>query len=264
MAVLNAFRQTPRSLVRNPVLFVPVLVLMALQMPQYVMQSANPVLASVVSLGLSLVLLAVMPFFQAGMIGMADEALDGPTSLDTFVADGKSNYLTLLVAYLALLAVNLAIGMIGFFAALTGGVFLLGGRLESMGTPLLAVVAVVVALAVLAYLLLLFFLQFYGQAIVIDGLGAVDGFKHSIAVVRRHLASTLGYTVLVAILGGVAGLIFGLASVLASPGTVAAVDLPEPSLGLAVAAGLLVVVLGTALGGFFGVYSVAFYRAIND
>lgn len=269
MAVLRALRQTPRSLARNPVVFAPVLALLVLQVPQYVLQSVSPTIGMLVSLGLSLVFLVATPFFQAGIIGMADEALDGRTSLNTFVDAGKSNYLSLLVAYLALIAINFVLGMIGFFVVLAGSIFAFdGGGLASIPASVLAVVAVVVALVVLAYLLALFFLQFYGQAIVIDGFDAVDGLKHSVGVVRRHLASTLGYTLLLAVIGGVAGFVFGLASVVTSAGTMGTtpptVGFAEPSLGVAVAVALLVVVLGTAFGGFFGIYSVAFYRSINE
>ncbi|WP_135827795.1 DUF7847 domain-containing protein [Halorussus halobius] len=271
MAVLSALRRTPGSLARNPVVFVPMFVLLALQVPQYALQSVSPTLSIFVSLGLSLVFLVSMPFFQAGIIGMADEALDGRTSLNTFVADGKSNYVSILVAYLAMLAINFVIGTIGFFAVVGGGIFFLDGGMESIPTSVFAVVAVVVALVALGYLLAVFFLQFYGQAIVIDDLGAVEGLKHSAGVVRRNLASTLGYTLLVMVLGGAAGLVFGLASAVASTGSTAVVSsgslsgvgVPEPSLGIVVAGAAIVVAFGTALGGVFGVYSVAFYRAID-
>ena len=267
MAVLRALRQTPRALARNPVVFVPVLALLVLQVPQFVLQSVSPLLGVVASLGLSLVFLIAVPFFQAGMVGIADEALDGRTSLKAFVDAGKSNYLSLLVAYLALIAINFVLGTIGFVAALSGGVFFFdGGGLASIPTSVLVVVGVALALVTLAYLAVVFLVQFYGQAIVVDGFDAVDGLKHSVKVVRRNLASTLGYTVLVTVLGGVAGLVFGIAGALTSPGAMAGTtaQFTEPSLGVVVAGAALVAVFGTAFGGFFSVYSVAFYRAIAE
>jgi len=42
MAVLSALRRTPGALQRNPVLFVPVLVIMLFQVPQVVLQSIDP------------------------------------------------------------------------------------------------------------------------------------------------------------------------------------------------------------------------------
>ena len=264
MAVLTALRRTPGALQRNPVLFVPVLVVMLFQIPQLVLQTINPLLASVASLGISLVFIVVIPFIQGGLIGMADEALDGRTSLDRFVSEGKSNYVSLLVAYLVLLAINFAIGIVGFIAALFGGVALLANGGGGPRTAVLAVIGVIVGLLVLAYLVVVFFIQFYGQAIVIDDLGAVDGLKHSFAVVRRNLVSTLGYSVLVGILGGLAGGVFAVALMLVSPQSTTVLSLPQLSVVGTVGVALLIVVLGTLFGGFFGVYSVAFYRTIDS
>ncbi|RLM89100.1 hypothetical protein [Haloarcula sp. Atlit-7R] len=264
MVVLNALRRTPSALRRNPVLLVPILVISLFQVPQLALQAANPLLSSVVSLGLSLVFLVVMPFFQGGLIAMADEALNGRTALQTFIDDGKANYVSILVAYLALVAVNFTLGMIAFFVALFGGVFVLGsGGLESANIAVLAVIGTVVAIVVLLYLLVLFFVQFYGQAIVLEDMGAVDGLKHSVSVVRHHLVSMLGYSVLVGILGGVFGGVFGVLSLLLSPQSATALHLPELSLPVMVVVGLLVLAGGTLFGGFFAVYSVSFYRGLT-
>jgi len=271
MAVLSALRRTPRALARNPVVFVPVLALFVIQVPQFVLQSVSPLLGAVASLGLSLAFLVGLPFFQAGIVGMADEALDGRTSLHAFVDAGKSNYLSLLVAYLALLAVNFVLGTVGFVAALSGVLFLDGGGggLASIPTSVLVVVGVVLAAVVVAYLAVVFLVQFYGQAIVVDGFDAVDGLERSVAVVGRNPVSTLGYTLLVTVLGGVAGLVFGIAGALTSPGATFSsasltVGFADPSLGVVVAGSALVAAFGTAFGGFFSVYSVAFYRAITE
>ncbi|MFC7028392.1 hypothetical protein ACFQH8_15040 [Halomicroarcula sp. GCM10025710] len=227
MAVLNALRRTPSALRRNPVVLVPILVISLFQVPQLALQAVNPLLSSVVSLGVSLVFLVVMPFFQGGMIGMADEALTGRTALQTFVEDGKSHYVSILVAYLALVAVNFALGMVAFFIALFGGIFVIGsGGLESANIAVLVVVGIIVAAVVLLYLLALFFVQFYGQAIVLEDMGAVDGLKHSVSVVRQHVVSVLGYSILVGILGGVFGGVFGILSLLLSPESAATLPLP--------------------------------------
>ena len=263
MAALQSIGTAAGSLRRNPVLFVPVLVIMLFQVPQLLLQAVNPIIASVVSLVLSLVFIFIIPFFQAGIIGMADEALDGRTSLDRFLTDGKSNYISILVAYLLLVAVNFVIGIIAFFVAIFGGFALFSDSAGGVGLAVLAVIGVIVAILGLAYLLLIFFIQFYGQAIVLDDLGALDGIKHSVSVVRRNLVSTLGYSVLVGVLGGVAGLVFGGVSILISPRTTEVVTLPQVSLAGAVGVTVLIVVLGSLFGGFFGVYSVAFYGAIN-
>jgi len=262
--VLSSLRRTPNTLRENPVLFVPVLIVMVFQLPQLALQSIDPILSSIVSLGLSLVFIVVLPFFQGGLIGMADEALDGRTTLRTFVEDGKSNYISILVAYLALMAINFVLGMIAFVGAIFGGaVHFQSGGLQSANTALLAVIAVIVAVVLLVYLFLIFFAQFYGQAIVLEDLGVVDGFKRSISVVRHHLVSTLGYSLLGVIIGGLAGVVFAAVSIILSPQSTTMFAFPDPSLPIVVGVGLIVVAGGILFGGFFAVYSVWFYRAIR-
>ncbi|SFG90078.1 hypothetical protein SAMN04488063_3217 [Halopelagius inordinatus] len=264
MALLNALRRTPSALRRNPVVFVPILVLSLFQVPQLALQAVDPLLSSLVSLGLSLVFVLVMPFFQGGIIAMADEALDGRTALRTFVDGGKAHYVSILVAYLALMAVNFVLGMIAFFAGTFGIAFILGsGGLASANVAALATVGIIVAVVVLLYLLVLFFVQFYGQSIVIEDTGAVGGLKRSASVVRAHLASTLGYSILVGVLGGVFGGIVGVFSLLLSPQSAAAFHLPALSLPVVAIVGVLVLLAGTLFGGFFSVYSVAFYRELT-
>ncbi|MFC7166050.1 hypothetical protein [Halospeciosus flavus] len=264
MAVLNALRRTPSALARNPVVFVPVLVLMLFQLPQFLLQTVDPLLSSLVSLVMTLVFVLAVPFFQGGMIAMADESLDGHTSLQTFIEEGKANYVSIFVAYLALMAVNLLLGMVAFFLGIFGGVLYFGsGGLDSANILILAIFGAVVLLVVLLYMLVLFFVQFYGQAIVLEGHGAVEGLKRSVSVVRHHLVSTLGYTVLCGGIGGVAGAVFGVASLLMSPRSMMALSLPEPSLLIIVGTSLLVVAGGTVFGGVFAVYSVSFYRTLT-
>ncbi|MFB6123677.1 MAG: hypothetical protein ABEJ78_09500, partial [Haloferacaceae archaeon] len=105
---------------------------------------------------------------------------------------------------------------------------------------------------------------FYGQAIVLDGHSAIDGLKHSVAVVREHLVSTLGYSVLVGVFGGLAGLGLGLLSALSSAQSGELAALPHLSLAASLGIAVVVVALGTLVGGFFGVFSVAFYRSITQ
>lgn len=263
MAVLNALRRTPGALRRNPVLFVPVLLALLFQIPQFALQAVDPVLGSVVSVVFSLVFVVFMPFFQGGVIGMADESLDGYTSMGTFLDDGKANYVSLLVAYLALMAVNFVLGMVGFAVAVFGGVVVLeSGGLASANLAALAVLGAVVALVFLLYLLVVFFVQFYGQAIVLEGRGAVSGLKRSVSVVRHNLVSTLGYSVLGVVVGGLAGVVFGAASILLSPRSTALFDLPAPSIPTVLGVGVVLVVGGAVFGAFFGVFSVAFYREL--
>jgi hypothetical protein len=270
VALQTALRRTPSTLASDPVLFVPVLLLTLLQVPQLLLQSSAPILASLVSLAASALYLVAVPFIQAGLIGMADEALDGRTSLSTFVAAGTEHFVSVFVVYLILLGVNIALGAIAFVAGIVGVVsFFPGGEAGAGGpnTALLAAVGLVLLAVVLAYLVVAFLIQFYGQAIVVDDYDAIDSIRHSAGVVRRNLVSVLGYTLLVGVLAGAFGLVVGLGSALAAPqfGASGPVDpfvVSLPSLG-AVAASAMTVVLGTLFGGFFGTLSVAYYRELT-
>lgn len=264
MAVLRALGQTPGALRRNPVLVVPVLAIALFQVPQLLLQAVAPLVASVVSLALSLGFVFVMPFFQAGLVGMADEALAGQTSLNTFLEEGRSNYVSILAAYLGVVAVNFALGIVVFPAAVFGGFAVFSDAAGGVGAAVLLVLGLVVAFVAVAYLLFVFFVQFYGQAIVLDDLGAVDGIKRSASVVRHNLASTLGYSVLAGALGGIAGVVFGGVSLLASPQSQALFALPYPAWAGAVGGSVVVVLLASLFGAFFSVYSVAFYRSIDE
>ena len=249
MGVLQALQRTPGALKRAPGLLVPQLIVFVLLLPQLLLQSAAPLLSSLVSLGVSGIFLVVTPFIQGGMFGMADEALRGRSSLSRFFADGKSNYVQLLIAYVLLLVVNGVLGVVAVFA----GVGALLGH-DTTGLVLLAVVAVVGLL----YLLVTFFVQFYGQAIVVDGESAIAAFARSYRVVRANLLGTIGYLVVAVLVGGVAGGLYGGLSVLATP-EVAAYGLPALSTPMLVVVGLLVAVVGSVVSAFSLTFSVAVY-----
>ena len=272
MAVFAALRRSPGAVVRNPGLLVPILAVVLIQLPTIVLQSVTPILASVASLVMSLLFVAVVPFLQAGLLAMADEALDGPTSLATFVDSGKQYYVPVLVAYLAILAVNAGIGVVGIVVVVAGGAAILGAGAAGASLPVAAAVGVLVALVVLGYVVVIFLVQFYGQAIVLEDLSAVDGLKRSVAVVRGNLAGSLGYAVVAGVLGGIVGAGVGVGSALASAGRAPAGGetpppavgvLPEVSLPVVVAVGVGAVALLTLVSGVLAVFSVAFYREIT-
>lgn len=263
MAVFSALRRTPGALLRNPVIVVPVLALGLFQVPQLALRTVNPVLSALASMVLSLAMLVVIPFFQGGLLAMADEALDGRTSLGTFLDAGRTHYVSMLVAYLLVVGVNLALALVLGVLVVVGGLAAYAGAAGSgSGLAGLAVVGAVALVVVLAYLLVVLFVQFYGQAIVLEGHGAIDGLRRSVAVVRSNLASVIGYTLLVFGLGGTLGLVVGLLSILLSPSAAEVLSVPSFSLPVTVAIGATMVVLTVLVGAFFGVYSVAFYRAV--
>lgn len=262
MAALNSLRPAFGALIRNPLLIVIVGLFGLVQLPQLALQPTQPIVAAIISLGITGVMLVVMPFFQGGLLGMADEALDGQTSLGTLVSEGKTNYVRLLLAYFALFAVNLVFGFIVFIAVILGGIGLFAGD----GQPeiaTLAAVAVVGVLFVLMYLLVTLFIQFYAHAIVLSDTTLVEGFKRSVGLVRQNIVSTIGYTLILLVGSLFFGGIGSIASLLLSP---QATELPLPDLSVPVLVGaaIVYVVALAILGAFYATYSVAFYRSIEQ
>ncbi len=269
MGALNALRTGSTALGRNPILFaaaaIMTLVILLGQLPRFAFAN-SPLLAVVVSLVFSLLLIFLTPFFQGGLVGMADEAIDGRTSFGTFVTAGKRHYVSLFAAYLLLLAVSFVLGIAFAIVAGIGGAFALAGGSQSSAAAL-GVFGIGFLVVGIVYLLVFFFFQFYGQAIVVDDLGVVDGFKRSAGAVRRHLVSTLGYSIIVLIATLILMIVafiglFAIAPVtMGSNGT--GVALQTPSLGVVAVAGVVSFVVLTIVSAFFMTYSVAFYRQIS-
>ena len=263
MAVLKALKQTPGAFWRNPVIALPMIALMLLQAPSFATEFLDPFVAVALSLALSVVFILLIPFFQGGIIGMADEALDASTSIGTFMSAGKSNYLSIFGAYLLLIAVNIVFGIAVFFAFFLGiGSAYIGGNGGSGGIPF-TIMATIGLLILFGYLLFNFFIQFYSQAIVIDEYGAIGGLKHSIGTVRRNLLTTFGYSLITGALGIGFGVFVGALSILASPTSMTTLTTETPPLtwliGIGVVGGVLTVILGT----FLAIFAVAFYRTIS-
>ncbi|WP_049909471.1 DUF7847 domain-containing protein [Halorubrum saccharovorum] len=287
MAALQSLRPAVSGVVRNPILVLVTALYGLFQLPNLLVQSAGPLLASAISLVTFGVMVLVLPFFQGGLLGMADEAVAGTTRLGTLVAVGKANYVPLLLGYFALLAVNMVFGFLAFtgaivvviggsIAGMNGGT---GGGMGGAGTgvdapafgfdpTLLVVVAVVAVGLVLVYLLITFFLQFYAHAVVLDDTELVDGFRRSAGLVRSNFLSVFGYTVvltiggvLVGVLAAAGSLVFGPQQPAGSPfAEVVSID-PTPAIVAAVAIGY--VLLTGIAGAFYATYSVAFYREIS-
>lgn len=264
MAVLKALRQVPGALGRSPVIFAVVGAFGLLQAPQVLAQTVDPLLASLLSLVLSGVYIFLIPFVQAGLVGMADEALDGRTELGTFVRAGKEFYLSVLGAYFAIFALSMVLGFVAVIAAIFGGVAAFAGDTTRVVT--LAIVGVVLLVVLIPYLLVVFFVQFYSQRIVLDGASAVEGLKSSVGLVRENLLQTAGYTAIVVVASGLLGGAAGVLSVVAqqqsagggAPGAMATLSLPA-ALGLV----LVYVVGGAVVGSVMLTFSVAFYREIR-
>jgi hypothetical protein len=240
------------------------------QLPQILARAVSPLLAGLVSLLFSGLLILVVPFFQGGIIGMANEGVSRSTGIGTFLEQGKDNYVSLLVVYLLVLAVGFVFGVVVFVGALFGGGLALAGGGET-GIASLGAVALFVLLAGVVYLLVAFFTQFYGHAIVIDDLGAIAGIRHSARTVRTHLLSAAGYSIVVALASALFGAAGAAVSIVtarsgqfaaASATPIASVPAFQPT--AAAVLGLVVFLLAGAVGGFLAAYSVAFYREIRE
>jgi hypothetical protein len=271
MRPLNALQQAVSTAVREPIVLGVAALVALLQLPILLSQLLPPVYAVVASLGANLLVLLLAPFTQGGMLGLADSALDGRGDIRTFLSAGREHYVSLFAAYLVLLAVNIVLAIatlvlflvfgagLGAVAASAGGAGSgLGGGVGALGFVFVGVVALIA----LAYLVGFLFIQFYAQAIVVDDYNAVNSFKRSASLVRQHFVSTLGYSLVALLIGGIAGAVIGVSStLLGSAPNALQMDVTSPALIAGIV--ILVVVLSTVSSAFTSLYSVAFYRDLS-
>ena len=199
MSAVQSLRTAVDALSRNTVLFLGGLVYALVVLPQRALQLAAVPLAPA---AVQLLTFFVTPFVVAGVVGMAREALDGEASLGTLSAVGKRRYVDLLLATLVEFGIQLAFGVVFVVLALVAVVATGGG---SAGPVALVGAGLGVAIA-LAYLLVLFLVQFYPVIVVVDDAGPVDAVSGSVSFVRSNVVSTLGYSLITVVLGGLAAL----------------------------------------------------------
>jgi hypothetical protein len=198
MPAVQSLRTAVDALSRNPVLFLGGLAYALVVLPQRALQLAAVPLAPA---ALQLLTFFVTPFVVAGVVGMARDALDGATSLGAFTATGRGRYAALLLATLVEFGIQLAFGVAFVVLALVAVVA--GGG--SAG-PVAVVGAALGVLVALAYLIVLFLIQFYPVLVVVDDAGPTDAVTGSVAFVRSNVVGTLGYSVITVVLGGLAAL----------------------------------------------------------
>ncbi|SEK56330.1 DUF7847 domain-containing protein [Haloferax larsenii] len=200
MAAISSLKTALHGLRRNPVLFLGGLILGLVALPQLATQLAQ---IPLLPFGLQVVTFFVMPFFAAGLYAMAGEATGerGRTSLSTLTAAGREKYVPYLLAKIVALGIMIPFGIalgilgvvgifaIGLSAATTGGG-------PAMGVGVLSLLGVG-ALIVLAYIIVLFLIQFFPVAVVVNDADAIESFKQSYRLVRSNIVPTLGYSVIV-------------------------------------------------------------------
>jgi len=275
MAALHALRPAAGGIVRNPVLLLVTALYGLAQAPNLLVPPTRPILSAVVSLATFAVFVLVLPFVQGGLLGMSSEALAGRTGLGTLVAEGKANYVSLLLAYFVLLAINFVFGFVAFVGgliAVVGGAASMPGDAPGVGVDptLLAVFAIVAGGLLLAYLLVTFVVQFYAHAIVLDDAELVEGFRRSAGLVRSNLVSVAGYTLILLVGSLVLGTLAAAASILLGPQSAGMPGTPfadlgaiEPTLPVIAGAAVGYLLLTSAFAAFYATYSVAFYEAIS-
>ena len=197
MSAIRALRTAVAALSDGPVLVLGGLCYALVVLPQQALQLAGVPLAPSL---LQMLTFFLTPFVVAGVVGMARRALEGEASLDALVAAGRDRYVDLLLATFVEFGIKLAFG-IGFlvlgllFLATAGS----GGSVAIVGS-------VAVGALALAYVLVLFGIQFFPVVVVLDDAGPVEAITDSVAFVRGNLVSTLGYSVVTVFLGTLAAL----------------------------------------------------------
>ena len=264
MAVLQSLRRVPDAITRNPVLFVPVAGYLLLQLPQFFSGAISPQLQSALSLVWSLLTIVLSPFYVGGLFSMVDEALDGDTRLGTFLDGGTGNYVQLLIGYVILLVVNGVIGFVIAILAVVGFIVVLGsGGLTDASTVTLVIVAVVGLLVALAYLAVNFFLQFYSQAIVVDGEKAIAAFKHSVSLVRENLLASFGFVLVRGTISVLGAAPLVLVSFVQSPALRELAAVPQLSTPVLVVLGIVGLLLSALTSTVVVTYGISFYRTIR-
>ena len=109
MPAVAALRTALSTLADRPILFVGGLASALVVLPQGAAGLAG---LPVVPTALQALTYFITPFFTAGVLGMAHEALTSPTSLSTLVDRGRDRYVSMLLANLFETAIVIAFGIV--------------------------------------------------------------------------------------------------------------------------------------------------------
>ncbi|QIB73004.1 hypothetical protein GL213_14540 [Halogeometricum borinquense] len=276
MVVAHSLQTAVEALRRNPVIAGLTVLLALFQLPLQFVPLAAPsttIIASAVSLVATVL---VLPFIFGGILGMADEALDGTTNFGTFVEMGKRHYTSMLGAYLLLLGGGIVFGIIAWVVVGLGTLVAIIPVFDSPRVLFPVLLLIMVVGSVLFFLLFLIpfiFLQFYGQAIVFDDEGAFSSFSRSVSIVRQNFWPVVGYSVVVFGISLGFGFFGSLpASTLSSQLSPSATNtllsevlsgVPQISIVASAALTLFATILMGLSAGLLLTFSVAFYRSLT-
>ncbi|ACV46289.1 MULTISPECIES: DUF7847 domain-containing protein [Halomicrobium] len=216
MATIKSFVESFGVLRRNPILFAIGALYAVIVLPQTALSTFG---IPIVPWLFQIVTFFITPFVIAGLLAMAYEGRVRDTSFETFKKVGKDRYAPVLIGNLIQAVFSFVYGIIAFIVAIfvvgfgamamaDGGT---GGTSDAMLGGLGIVSIVLIAGLVLFFLLVMFFIQFYATAIVVDDVGVVDGFRNSVSVVLNNILEALGFGVINLVIGLlVAAPVFGL------------------------------------------------------
>lgn len=275
MGAISALSDAGDALGRNPVLFAGALVL---GVAGAAVRATPPIDGPVPYPGLLVLagFVLVEPFLAGGLLGMADEALSGSTSLGALWRHGAGNYLHLLVARVVVgvvAAVVVGAVLVGGFYLGTAAVPESGQVPAGMHNPMAGfvellvsafIVAVVVGPLVVAGHVLL---QFYPAGVVLADEGALGSFRYSLRLVRDHPLSVLGYTLAAFVGGAVLAVVTGFfAGPFGGDGPTSLLVVPTGTGSLRFAAGVVLAgsVARTVRIGLLRTYYVAFVRSLEE
>ena len=195
MATIQSLTEAVGVLKRNPVVFVAGLIYAVVLLPQSALSALNIPLVPTL---LQILTFFITPFIVAGILGMTYEGRVRETSLDTFTKIGKKKYVSLLAGNLVIFVITVVfILLMVLLSFLVVGIGFAAASAESALAGGVGIVSIAVFLAaILVFLLVMFFLQFWGPAIVADNVGVGPGFQRSVGLVKRNLLPTLGFGVL--------------------------------------------------------------------
>ena len=260
--VLGAAIEAGSTIRRQPVLLVAAAALAILRSTTVVGQYVN----QLVVILLAVPLFFVTPFFLAGLLGSADDALHGGTTATGWLGWGKRRYLALLGATLAQGAIIMGIALTLSVVVLALGIGLVAvasGGLTTVTTLLLVGILLVYAVTILLFAILT---VVYKASAVVGDNGPIDALKESYRLTRPNLLSAFAFLVfrglitfgfaVVAVLGLMLVTGWGLSSV-----SVVAMEATPVTVAIAFAVVYPVQLVADA---FLSTYTVAYYHFLRD
>lgn len=203
MATIRSFTESLGVLGQNPILFAVGALYAAIVLPQTALSTFGiPLLPAL----FQIVTFFITPFVIAGLIGMSYESRARDTSFETFKRVGKDRYVSLLIGNLLEFGFTLVFGFVSLIVAfLVGFGAIAAGSASGASGAMLGgiglVVFAILAVMFLVFLIVMLLIQFYPASIVVDQVGAVDGYRNSIGVVRNNLVQALGFSLLNLVIG---------------------------------------------------------------